>query len=213
MIYAVQGNTTTGYEKLVDDMFRLRARVFDERLGWEVQVSNGRELDQFDLSNPLYLLSVGKEGQLNGCLRLLPTTGPNMLRDVFSGLLNDSKMICSPYIWESTRFCVAHSALEQRSGNNLNYTTGELLAGIVEVGMLAGLDYVVSVYDARMRRILRTAGCAALEVGTPKKFGKVKTYAGLFRINETTLKKIQTAAGIEDWVLFDKHADNVATVA
>jgi len=57
--------------------------------------------EYFDDLNPLYLLSVDEGGELLGCLRLLPTTGPNMLRDVFNVLIPDGK-IESPLIWESS---------------------------------------------------------------------------------------------------------------
>jgi N-acyl-L-homoserine lactone synthetase len=66
----------------MDAMFRNRASVFSERLGWEVTVKDGRERDVFDDENPLYLISVDPyTGAYWGSLRLLPTTGPNMLRD------------------------------------------------------------------------------------------------------------------------------------
>ncbi len=70
-------------------MFRNRAETFAERLGWEVVVKAGRERDAFDDANPLYLVSVDPvTEEYWGSLRLLPTTGPNMLRDVFPHLLD-----------------------------------------------------------------------------------------------------------------------------
>lgn len=201
MIFAIQGVDLPQVPQWQDQLFRLRYAVFHERLKWDVTVEDGWERDHFDDCNPLYLLSVGADQQVRGALRLLPTTGPNMLRDVFPVLLDDEPALAAPTIWESTRFCVSQAASEQRSDNRLNYVTGELLAGIVEVGKLAGLSSVVSVYDARMRRVLRTAGCPADEIGTPKKIGSVTTYAGLFAIDDAMLERIRNAAGIMGPVL------------
>ena len=201
MIRLIHGYELAKEAYLADQMFRLRAEIFHNRLGWQVSVSDGWEQDQFDQHNPLYALSVDENGELQGALRLLPTTGPHMLRDVFSELLDEDEPIVSPRIWESTRFCVSPTAAAIRSDNRLNYVTGELLAAIVEIGQQAGLTTVVSVYDARMRRILRLAGCQADEIGTPKKIGAVNTYAGLFAIDDAMLVRIREAAGITGSVL------------
>ena len=201
MIKLVQGADDGEYRDLKSKMFKLRAEVFGTRLGWDVTVNNGQEVDQFDAASPLYLISVGAYGQLNGSLRLLPTTGLNMLSNVFPQLLDQNEIINSPFIWESTRFCVSKAAAMERSPNKLNYTTAELLAGIVEVGQIAGLQSVASVYDARMKRVLRNAGCPATEIGTPTKIGGVTTYAGLFAIDDDMLDRIRVASGITGSVL------------
>jgi acyl homoserine lactone synthase len=91
--------------------------------------------------------------------------------------------------------------MAERTASGLNVATCELLAGIVEIGMQAGLQFVVSVYDARMARILKSAGCPAELVGEPKRIGDVMTYAGLFDISESALANIRAASGIETSVL------------
>lgn len=42
-ITALPGSATGGSEAYLDQMFRLRARVFCERLGWDVTIREGRE--------------------------------------------------------------------------------------------------------------------------------------------------------------------------
>ncbi|MGZ2454214.1 N-acyl-L-homoserine lactone synthetase [Rhizobium ruizarguesonis] len=46
--------------------FQLRARVFADRLGWEVDVSAGCESDGFDALRPTYVLAIAETGQLAG---------------------------------------------------------------------------------------------------------------------------------------------------
>ena len=69
------------------EMHRLSYRIFKERLGWDVQVSGEMEIDEFDACRPAYLLQRDDDGRIQGCTRLLPTTGPTMLRDTFPVLL------------------------------------------------------------------------------------------------------------------------------
>ncbi len=79
------------YGEFIDDlaeMHRLRYRIFKERLGWDVQVSGDMEVDEFDACRPVYLLQKDDDNRIQGCVRLLPTTGPTMLRDTFPALLD-----------------------------------------------------------------------------------------------------------------------------
>ena len=141
MIILIPGARAASFPREIDAMFRCRAQVFSERLGWEVVVKDGYERDRFDDENPLYLVSVDPDsGEYQGSLRLLPTTVPNMLRDVFPFLLDDGDVIESATIWESSRICVIFKEGQQeREGGGVNHVLVELLAGIGEVAALAGL--------------------------------------------------------------------------
>lgn len=201
MIYLVNGADAGRYRQWIDEMHRIRAKVFHDRLGWDVAVEDGRERDVFDGMNPLYLLSVDARGRVQGSLRLLPTTGPNMLRDVFPSLLGPGEAVESATIWESSRFSIDPDRPAEVTPGKLNRVTTELLCGIVEVGLMVGLDFVVSVFDARMVRIFRAAGCPADMIGAPQKIGKVMTYAGLFEISEAAWSAIAAAGGIDHRVI------------
>ena len=193
-------------------MHEIRKRVFRDRLNWQVKTLRSWEFDEFDALNPLYLISIGDDGNVRGSLRLLPTTGPNMLADVFPELLPDGMTIESATIWESSRFSVDQAAAAERSDNLLNRTTGELLVGIVEVGLLAGLTEVVSVYDAMFARILKRADCAAELIGKPARIGDIMGYAALFEISDRMLINMRKAAGITEPVLEEKSIKRLATV-
>ncbi len=182
-------------------MHEIRKRTFHDRLNWQVRTLRSWEIDEFDALDPLYLVSIGSNGAVRGSLRLLPTTGPNMLADVFPELLPDGTRIESATIWESSRFSVDQEAAAERSENLLNRVTGELLIGIVEVGLQVGLTDVVSVYDAMFARILKRADCAADLIGKPARLGSVMGYAALFEISERMLHNLRKASGITESVL------------
>lgn len=201
MIRLIHGSQRAQFQREVAQMHEIRKRTFHDRLNWQVRTLRSWEIDEFDALDPLYLISIGADGAVRGSLRLLPTTGPNMLADVFPELLPDGMRIESATIWESSRFSVEQKAAAERSENLLNRTTGELLIGIVEVGLLAGLTEVVSVYDALFARILKRADCAAELIGEPARIGKVMGYAALFEISERMLHNLRKASGIDESVL------------
>lgn len=204
MILAVEGIDRYHHAELFDEMFRMRAAVFAHRLGWDVSVIDGLEVDRFDAEDPLYLFSLdATSGALKGAVRLLPTTGPNMLRDVFAVLVPGGS-VESPLIWESSRFAI-NPELPcggiRDANHTISMTTIELLCGIVEAAQLAGIEHVVSVFDARMARIFRAADCPYEIIGTPARIGRTMTYAGLFEISHTMRRRLGNKSGLREPVL------------
>lgn len=204
MILAIEGGDRHFHQDLFERMFRMRAAVFADRLGWDVSVVEGREVDRFDAEDPLYLLSVDEVTvELKGAVRLLPTTGPNMLRDVFSVLLPDGT-VESPLIWESSRFAINPNMAvgSVRHANQVaNTTTVELLCGLVEAAQLAGIEHIVSVFDARMARIFRALDCPYDVIGIPTRIGRTMTYAGLFETSGAMRDRLGSKAGFRHPVL------------
>ncbi|EJF91097.1 acyl-homoserine-lactone synthase [Bartonella tamiae] len=199
MLKIIQYHQYNENYELMNKMFSVRAKIFKERLDWDVIVKDGYEKDVFDELNPLYLVSVDKDNKLQGSLRLLPTTGPNMLRNVFGVLIPDGK-IESPLIWESSRFCINPEITHKNSDDEklfVNRVTLELLSGLAEVGLIAGLKFIVTVYDARMARLLKRINCPAQIIGGPIKIGKVMTYASLFEVSENMWVRLGQSIGIQ----------------
>jgi N-acyl-L-homoserine lactone synthetase len=201
MLKLIEGSYASFFPREMDAMFRDRARTFSRRLGWDVTVKDGYERDTFDDANPLYLVSVDPDTeQYRGSLRLLPTTGPNMLRDVFPSLLDEGEFIESATIWEASRICATVDQ-PQRNKSGLSLALGELLAGIGEVAIIAGLTQIVAVFDERFYRILKAAGCPPQIVGTPRRIGGTMSYAGLFDTGDGPLQAVRAPLGIEGSVL------------
>ncbi|GAA0033889.1 hypothetical protein BROWWM01_80210 [Bradyrhizobium ottawaense] len=108
-------------------MHRLRRRVFKDRLDWDVSVRDGLEIDQYDTFDPTYLLALEKS-YVVGCVRLLPTTGRNMLADTFPVLLDGNPAPRAATIWESSRFCVDTKSAAATVDNGLRKATFLLFA-------------------------------------------------------------------------------------
>lgn len=79
MILVVDGLNRHLFTEVLDEMFELRARVFGGRLGWDVNIEDGKEIDQFDHLDPAYVIGLDDEGNVVAAVRALQTTGPHML--------------------------------------------------------------------------------------------------------------------------------------
>ena len=100
---------------VLQEVYRLRDAVFRERLAWDVASQDGCERDRYDDFCPVYLIANDDDGRVEGCWRLLPTTGPYMLRDVFPELLDGHPPPAAADVWEISRFAVMPRDRDYRS--------------------------------------------------------------------------------------------------
>lgn len=163
--------------ELFEQMFRLRAKVFRDRLGWDVLVEGGSERDQFDALDPDYLVAVSGLGKVVGSVRLLPAIGPTMLQTVFPELLAGGKLNATEKTVESSRFCVDTERAKD-SSSFFHDATLSLFAGIITWSMTNGYNEIVTATDLRFERLLRHAGWPLQRLGEPHLIGNVKSIAG-----------------------------------
>lgn len=183
------------------EMHRLRYRVFKERLGWDVQVSGGMEIDEFDVFQPTYLLQRRRDGSIQGCVRLLPTTGPTMLGDTFPALLDGQPAPASKTIWESSRFGLDLYADQPKTTGGIALATHELFAGMIEFGLMKQLTDIVTVTDVRMERILQRVGGPLRRLGQPRSIGSTVAVAGYLSVSHETLDHLSQTAGFSTPVI------------
>lgn len=183
------------------DMFRLRYRVFRERLNWDVQTRNGMEMDRFDDLDPLYFMAFDHVNRLVGTWRMLPTTGPYMLRDVFPVLLDGMPAPHHPKIWEGSRFAVECEYAGRSSLAALNRTTAEIFCAVVEFCIANEFDEVVTVYDDRIGRLLPRLGCRPTWQSQQIRIGNTVTMAGRFDANPAVLCHMREINGINGTVV------------
>lgn len=202
MIKLFSGAQRHHHLSAMDEMFRLRKKVFHDLLKWDVLVDGEWEIDHYDLTNPIYVLSYSDEtGKLRGALRLLPTLGPNMLDDTFPVLLGSTPEIRSPIIWESSRFCIDPEISQDRASNQVTLAAAELMCGVGELGIASGLSQIVTVTDVFLERMFRRMGCPGDRIGAPQKIGSVYAVAVSWDVNNDLLTRMKQVAEISGTVL------------
>lgn len=168
-------------------MHRLRAKVFKDRMGWDVPLMSGMEIDGYDAIEPTYMMIRETGGDLRGCWRILPTEGPYMLKDSFSQLLHGQAAPADPKIWELSRFAIE---TEGRHSFGFSEVAMESIGEIIAYGHRMGIEQYVTVTTTAIERLLRRAGVVTSRFGPPIQIGVEnaialyvdieKTYAALF---------------------------------
>jgi N-acyl-L-homoserine lactone synthetase len=178
-VVAIQNPKSETEHRLVQEMHRLRARVFRDRLAWKVHCTSGLEIDRFDKLCPTYVLCLDRSDAVIGCARLLPATGGTMLEEVFPQLLEMEHLPTHHRMIESSRFCVDTSSATEREQAGLHTATLVMFAGIVEWSILNGYREIVTATDVRLERILRRAGWPLSRLGSPAQINETRSIAGL----------------------------------
>ncbi len=154
---------------LVNEVAVYRHKVFVETLGWDLKCENALEFDQFDHEDTLYVAARDEGGRINGCARLLPTTGAYLLGDVFPQLLNGLPIPCSPDVWELSRFAAVDfaSGTGSASGQFSSPIAVGLLQASIEIAARHGAKRLITVSPLGIERLLRKAGFHAYRAGPP----------------------------------------------
>ena len=150
-----------------------RHRVFVDMLSWELDTPSGYECDQFDRPDTVYVVAKDDAQCITGCARLLPTTKPYLLGEVFPELLNGLPPPCVPHIWELSRFAAVD--LKNASGTVRGQMSSPiavaLLQSAIQVASNLGATRLITVSPIGIERLLRHAGFLAHRAGPPMLVG------------------------------------------
>lgn len=150
------------------NMYRLRAHIFKDRMGWDVSIMSGMEIDGYDALDPSYMVISENRNIVRGCCRLLSTEGPYMLKDTFPELLHGNPAPACKNVWELSRF-----AIETNGHQNFGFAELALnsMREMVAFGDRMGIDRFVMVTTTAIERLLHKASIAIERFGPPIRIG------------------------------------------
>ena len=200
MLQVISGAGRACAAPLVEQMHRDRKRVFVDRLGWRVPVEGDLEIDQFDGEAAVYLIAAGEDGVHAGSVRLLPTTGPHLLADVFPHLC-ERGVPRGPDIWEITRLFTAPDHPDPRSVRR------ELVLGMVEFAVLNDIRRFTCLTHVPYLSSVLAVGWDCEPLGLPQDDGGVMLGAVVIDITAQTLAMLRERRGICGSVLQTEARD------
>lgn len=165
----VYGNPSNLNPELMNSAARYRHKVFIEKLGWQLNCHDLLETDQFDRPDTVYVIAKNDQGDIVGIARLLPTTRPYLLGDVFPQLLNGNQPPFSEEVWELSRFAAVDFKAQQATvtGQLSSSLTIELLNAAIECARRHGAKYLITISPIGVERLMRKLGLQARRAGLP----------------------------------------------
>ncbi len=147
------------YRDDIERMYEMRYRVAVEELGWNIPgIQPGYDKDQFDTDETVYVLDFGPDRNVRGCCRLIRSTLPHLLTEVFAHYCDLQPAPRSRQIFECSRYFVDRTACkgkdertEARQSIGLGITEYLLSVGATHMTWLthqALYNHTISVYES-----------------------------------------------------------------
>ncbi|HEY4366470.1 MAG TPA: acyl-homoserine-lactone synthase [Steroidobacteraceae bacterium] len=162
MIFIINAENRALFEHDLLQMHRQRRSVFVEGLGWSIPVVDGLEIDCYDREDTTYLVAKEElDGPVLASVRLLPTTGPHLMIDLFAeACLGPTPR--GPSVWEVSRYCSTPAVLNR--GRRLRLLW-EIVCGVMETALLFGLDQVIFAANRALLPLMLNCGWHAVTLG------------------------------------------------
>lgn len=167
MIKGIWGIEPSAGIPLFEKVWRFRHRHFVERFGWEaLRKPDGREIDQFDTAEAIHLPLIDEDGHVLGYSRLLKTTAPHLLSDVYPELMDGQTWPTGTTVYEWTR-CVAepNATIGGISASNA------LLTGVLEYCLTAGITALIVETHPKLVQLLVNNDWNVLPLSSPTMLG------------------------------------------
>jgi acyl homoserine lactone synthase len=178
---------------LVSAMHEFRRTIFVHRLGWSLPMNNGTERDDYDHSEAVYVMSFDGDDRIVASARLLPTTRPYMLSDLFPELLAGAAAPCDPTIWELSRFAVDLKAARDAAGPIASAPAMELLRCVMHYARTRAIERLSVVTCLAMERLLMRGRLELLRLGPPSRVRGTQYVALLISVPPAPLGGIHSS--------------------
>ena len=181
---------------MLDKIYRFRCQYFVEKMKWQdLCVVDGREIDRFDTPEAVHIVGLeGEHVQFYG--RLLPTTGPHLLSDLFPEIMQGAEAPKGSDIWEYTR---ATLVPRRAVGTNaFNPEAGLITAATIETCLHLGIKALLIETHPFLMKRLSDSGFEVSPLAPPTEYRGhplVPLYAGVTSATLATTRAIYGLTG------------------
>jgi acyl-homoserine lactone synthase len=195
-VHIVTNDNRHLYEDVLDEHHRIRHRIYVDELRWRglKPRSDGREIDQFDTPETVYLL--GLEGRrVVGGLRLMPTIEPHLMSDVFPQFASIRGVPRRADIAEWTRIFVIQERREEHKASKVGST---VIASMIDYGLQEGLSGISVVMNTFWLPRFQRYGWRVRPLGLPDVHDEEWLIAVLIDVTPAALAGIRRACELTE---------------
>jgi acyl homoserine lactone synthase len=184
--HVITWKTMPQHSELWLQSHELRHQAFVDRLGYDVPSHDGLEWDQFDTPRATYIV-VELAGRCAGVTRLVPTTAPYMLKDVFPELLPYDPP-AAPDIWEATRIAVDAALPASARDAALR----ALIVGVQRFGLAHGIRHYLGLMPVAIfkRTLIRNGVTVRILDAAARPIDGITTAAGEILVDPATVERL-----------------------
>lgn len=185
-VHVIRHDNRHLYSEILENYFRLRHRIYVVERKWNaLDRPDKREIDQFDTDETVYLLGLEGSNIIAG-MRLVPTTAPTLLSELFPKLSLDGP-IHRADVYELSRIFVVPKRRGEHAGPRAEAV---IQAAAMEYGLSIGLAAFTIVLESWWLPRLLDQGWVARPLGLPIDIDSMSTVAVMVDVNEQAWTEI-----------------------
>ena len=193
MIEHFSGSDERKYSSIFGQMYRQRYEIYVKRRRWDLNPIGQLEKDQYDTPDANYLLVIDDTNQILAGLRLLETTKPHILGDLFPDLVRNGTVPQGHDILELTRFYVAPFRARKDLRQRL---IGVLSAGMIEFCLDRRIRKVTSVIDSFLLPLMHSMKWPVRPLGPRQRYDQGMAIAVEVDMTEAALRTTRSTKGV-----------------
>lgn len=194
MIKIIVGNDA-GNQDILTKCFKFRHKIFVDEKKWEdLRRSDGLEIDQFDTNDAIHIAFLDNDNVV-AYSRLLPTTKPHLLSDVYPEIVDGRINYRRKDIYEWTRCCVEKRYREYRKQTSTPYQY--ILCSIVKICRETGISSLIVEFHPAHISSLIELGWNVEPMMLPTEIDGETVVAVNAKLTPETLRKSLNICGIE----------------
>jgi len=216
-------NGQVGQTKLIIDMLRTRARIFRDRMKWDVEVDHmNLESDEYDLPEAFYILSLNEEGRVIGTWRFLPTNSSSMIKNIWPAFTQTLNVPESALMVEASRFGVNLDTTQGRFGSinkeeteqpqcSVSDVTAEMIVALIDISIKCGITDMYTMYACSVKRLLDRIGFTPSETSKSLDVEGEQSVIARFKLDYDLLNAVKQKTGINSDIQFSELPPNLKT--
>jgi len=192
-LHIVDWSNRRAYQPYLERYFRIRHEIYVVGRKWrQIDRPVPIEIDAFDTTDAIYLLGIDDGGNIAGGSRLVPTTGPHLLSDVFPMLAGGNPPRAAD-LYEWTRFFISPSL---RMTGRSSQAAGFVLCGLLEACLKLGITRLSVVCEDFWPERLARLGWSVCRLGEVLDHPDGRIVALLIEISGDALQSTRIAYGL-----------------
>ncbi|MCB1445345.1 MAG: GNAT family N-acetyltransferase [Rhizobiaceae bacterium] len=197
MLRVITSDNIDDYPDLMEKVWQFRHVQFVERLGWtELSSRDGREIDRFDTEDAIHLIAE-KAGKVVGYTRLLRTSGPHLLSDVYPQIMQGGAWPRAADIYEWTR-CISDADAGRFGDVQASHL---LITGVLEFCLVAGIRGMIVETHPKLVTWMLETGYKVETLHTPQNMNGVPVVPVHIGATQAALDRHHRMFGIQGSVL------------
>lgn len=202
MIHLICAENRHLYEDVLAEMHQARTEYFVKGRGWSnLSVQNGRECDDYDDEDAIYLIGFEDDRSIAVSARLLSAEHGCVLSDVFPHLVTDGP-VRGPRIFELSRYF----ASRKRRGPAGFAMRSSLHVATLEAAIERGARRLVGFTDLHIMTLLRYTGWRVRPIGLPAAYAEGTAVAFEIGCEERDLDHVRDTLQLDGRQLFEAPA-------